>query len=96
MAVAGSNSKARNNSGYVDKAYGEATIPSGSTSITVSHGLSAQPSSNTVMVTPKNSIGSSTKWWVSSVTSTQFTINVDVNPAANAIFAWNARIPKQG
>lgn len=76
---------------------GTATVASGTTSIAVTHtlgdgvGIGKQNRTpNYVFITPQGSLGSATKFWVSGINSTQFTINVDVNPGVNVIFAWRA------
>lgn len=82
----------RSNIGWTTESNGTATVTSGTTSIAVSHGLSVTPALSNIQVTPTNNLGSATKFWISSVTSTQFTINVDVNPGATtATFAWLIR-----
>jgi len=67
--------------------FGTATIPSGSTSTTVSHGLACTP--NTVIVTPLGQPSGSI--WVSNITSTSFTINISTAPTTNLPIAWYAR-----
>jgi hypothetical protein len=68
---------------------GTATVLSGTTSIVVTHGAGFTPSLNQIRVTPTNNLGTATKWWISTPTATQFTINVDVNPGATtATFVW--------
>jgi hypothetical protein len=45
-----------------------------------------------ISVTPTNSMGTATKFWISGVGATQFTINVDADPGATtAAFVWSAR-----
>lgn len=88
-----SPAKIRGNSGWVTSACGTATIPSGLTSVAVTHGLSATPSVKHISVTPANSLGLAAKFWVSAVTSTTFTISTDTDPGATtAVFAWQAEI----
>jgi hypothetical protein len=68
-------------------------VSSGATSQTVNHGLYSTPSINNIIVTPTNSLGSAAKYWISNVTSTQFTINVNVDPGVTtATFVWQARL----
>lgn len=79
------------NNGFVTRNSGEATIPSGNTSVAVSHGISARnytPALCKVNVTPTNNLGNATKFWISNVTTSQFTINVDTDPQADADFVW--------
>jgi parallel beta-helix repeat protein len=94
ITTPGASSIIRNNKGYVTENSGTATINSGSTSITVSHGLSATPTLDDISVVlgenPTNDPGNI---WVSSITSTQFTINCRNNPgASNLDLAWKAVI----
>jgi hypothetical protein len=87
----GTNTIVRNNIGWKTENNGTATITSGTTSIAVTHGLDITPPAGSVVVTPTNNLGSATKFWISNVTNTQFTINVNVDPAASATFAWLIR-----
>lgn len=90
---AGANSQFRNNQGYISEASGTATVASGAVTIVVTHGLSATPALKDIMVTPTNSLGLAAKYWISNVTATQFTINVNVDPGATtATFVWKAGI----
>lgn len=83
----------RNNIGWVTENSGTATVANGTTSIAVNHGLSVTPGLANIALTPTNNLGSATKFWISGVTSTQFTVNVDVNPGATtATFVWLARM----
>ena len=78
------------NIGFVTENSGTATIPNGSISVTVNHGLTITPGLDDISVTPTNSLGNATKFWISNPTATQFTINVNTNPGATtAGFAWN-------
>jgi hypothetical protein len=68
-------------------ATGAATIPAGSTSVTVTHGLLAAPSR--VLVTPTANIGAV---WVESITSTSFTIRCSTAPATSTTVYWYAEL----
>jgi len=76
----------RRNAGYPTEASGTATISSGSTSVTVNHGLVCTPSK--VLITPLAQ--PSGNLWVSNITSTSFTINISSAPSANLSVAWSA------
>jgi hypothetical protein len=79
-----------NNKGFVTENSGTATILSGTTSITVTHGLS-RITTQQISVTPTNSMGNAAKFWISGVTLTQFVINVNADPGATtATFVWKA------
>ncbi|KKL46287.1 hypothetical protein LCGC14_2347080, partial [marine sediment metagenome] len=84
----------RNNRGYVTENSGTGTINSGSTSATITHGLSASPLRQNLNVTfaenPDNTPGLP---WVDTITSTQFNVNVENDPGASHLdFAWQAII----
>jgi hypothetical protein len=68
-------------------ASGAATIPAGSTSVTVNHGLLAAPSK--VLVTPTANVGAV---WVESITSTSFTIRCSTAPSADTTVYWYAEL----
>lgn len=67
-----------------------ATITSGNTSVTVTHGAGYTPSAQDVVVTPTNNpTNDPGNFWIDTITATQFNINVRSNPGASgAIFAW--------
>lgn len=88
---AGTNTKIRNNFGYITENSGTAIVANGQTSIVVAHGLSVTPTADDIMVTPTNSMGNAAKYYISTFTATEFTITVDADPGATtAIFAWKA------
>lgn len=90
---AGTNTIVRNNIGWSTEKTGTATVASGSTTIVVNHGLESSPLLSNISVTPTNNLGTATKFWISTITTTQFTINVDVDPGVTtATFVWNARM----
>jgi hypothetical protein len=85
------NRKIANNLGLVTENSGTATVPAGSGSATVAHGLNFTPALSDLSVMPNvNSSGSF--WWVDNVTSTTFRINMNSAPASNTPFSWNATI----
>lgn len=69
---------------------GKATVANGTTSVTVTHGLSFTPQDKDIFVTPHTGWGSATKWWIDDVTSTNFKIVVDANPGLGFEFSWQA------
>lgn len=71
---------------------GTATITSAVTSVVVTHGLSSTPTAAGISVTPTSNLTNAAKFWVSNVTSTQFTINVNVAPGASVSFSWQAQV----
>jgi hypothetical protein len=71
---------------------GTATVASGQTSIVVTHGYGATPVLQDITVTPTNNLGSAAKFWISTPTSTQFTINVNADPTGSgATFVWRVK-----
>lgn len=67
----------RVNTGWITENSGTATVPSGGpTSVIVTHGLAVTPSANDILISPTNSMGSATKFWVNTINATTFTINV--------------------
>ena len=89
-------SSIKNNFGYVTENSGTATVLNTTTSIVVTHGLSYTPSLQHIMVlgaeNPTTAVGTI---WVTTITSTQFTINVENDPgASNFDMVWHvARTP---
>lgn len=77
------------NPGYVTENAGTAVITADQSVVVVEHGLVAVPAS--VQVTPANSMGAATKFWVDQMTDRQFSIRVDAQPGApTAVFHWRA------
>lgn len=67
---------------------GTATLANGNTTVTVTHGLGITPTLPDIGVTPIEAWGSMTQFWVTSPTSTQFTINADQDPGQDVDFVW--------
>lgn len=93
----GSNQKYINCSGFLTRNTGVATLANGTTSIAVTHQLGDlfgitphDITPNRVLITPQESLGSATKFWVSAIGATTFVINVDADPGADVDFAWEA------
>ena len=82
----------RNNIGYVTENSGTGTIASGATTAVVTHGLGVTPTLDDLsIVFGEQGTADYGRWWISSITSTQFTLNVSVDPgASNLDFAWKA------
>ena len=76
--------------GFVLKKTGSATITSGTTSVTVSHGLSVTPSITQIQATLRTDATGLTRYYISNVTATTFDINANAAPSADAIFSWLA------
>lgn len=86
----GSTNTVARNKGYVTENSGTATITAAATTVVVAHGLAAAPTR--VFISP-TLLSLSTKWWVTTIDGTNFTINVDVVPGAGtATFDWRAQV----
>ena len=86
--ASGSNYHVEKNIGWITDNNGICTIETGHSSITVSHGLDVTPT--VVSVTPLNDLsgcGGST-WYVSDITSIQFTLYVDAPLSSDCDFSW--------
>jgi hypothetical protein len=73
---------------------GSATIASGATTVVVTHGLDFTPNAQDITLTPTNNpTVDPGNVWISTITSTQFTINCRTNPSTTgAIFSWKATL----
>jgi hypothetical protein len=86
----GTNNSIRNNFGYTTENSGTATLLAAGTTIVVTHGLAVTPAAGDIMVTPMESLGNASFFWVDTYTSTQFTIHTNAAPGADTDFAWRA------
>lgn len=83
------------NMAYVTQRFGKISIPIGSNFIDVTHGLNGTPADASILVTPFTSptasgVGS---FWVNTVTSTTFRINVNANVSTQPLFFnWRASL----
>jgi hypothetical protein len=82
----------RNNTGFITEAQGSVTQTAAATTATVAHGLSITPVAGEIFITPHTNITTAATFWVSGITSTQFTINTNAGPAANVTWGWMAQI----
>jgi hypothetical protein len=80
------------NPGCKTVAKGSAIILSGTTSITVTHGLAATPNQFEISLTMGSGPAGSTGIFTGSINATTFTINTATAPAANITVTWEARI----
>lgn len=79
------------NHGLVMSNQGTATVPNGSTSVDVTHGLGFTPAADQIRTVPTNNLGSASHFWLSNIGATTFRINTDVDPGATtATFSWSA------
>jgi parallel beta-helix repeat protein len=88
--VGGSVLYARDNIGWVTQNSGNSSIASGATSVTISHGLDVTPEAHDFHM--RQSGATSNPCYISaitSITSTQFTVNCNTDPGASALpFEW--------
>lgn len=91
MAATGwSSITIRNNEGFVTENSGTATLANGNTTIAVTHGLAVTPGVGDIMVTAIETLASASFFWITTLTSTQFTITVNTDPTQDVDFAWKA------
>lgn len=83
---------AMNNIGYTTVNRGTATIASGNTEVTVTHGLAGTPSDTQIQITPRSGLEGGVSWWVASVGSTTFKIVVGAAVGGDISFAWRAAL----
>lgn len=67
---------------------GSATLPSGQTSVVVTHALGS-PSYQAIVTPVNGDVGS--RWWVDLKTATQFTIKVQTAPGGSLTFDWQVK-----
>lgn len=92
MNCTGAGNVIRHNMGYTSENSGLGTIGNGKLVGTIVHGLSTTPSIDDFRITATNNLGSSTKIWMGTAGATQFTVNVNTDPGADATFAWSANV----
>ena len=81
-----------NNDDYVTENSATATLLSGQTTLAVAHGLDSTPTVINIAFREQgtNDYG---RWWVSTIGSANFTLNVTGDPgASNLDFAWEAKV----
>lgn len=71
-------------------ARGTDTIAGGSTDVVVTHGIGTAPSIGDISITPEDpSLGSASHFWISGISSTEFTINLNADPVTpDQDFHW--------
>ena len=83
------------NIGYITQNTGKTSIPIGSNFVLVTHGLNGTPIDDSILVTPFTSptVSGISSFWVDSVTSTTFKINVNTNVSTQPLFFnWRANL----
>lgn len=69
---------------------GQATLSSGSTSVTVAHGLDVTPDPEDIRITALGDLGAASYYYITGVGTSSFDINVDADPTQDVDFAWGA------
>ena len=80
--VAAADDQVYKNVNHITERSGTAIIPSGSTNISVSYSMNITPTAENIVITPTNSMGNATKFWVDNISNLGLRINVDVDPGA--------------
>lgn len=98
----GANAVKNDNNGFGDETHGTATITSNKNSTgNIAHGIGksvprggqgagVEPAD--ILITPISETGAASKWWVSSINTTNFVISVDAAPGTTIAFSWRAHI----
>lgn len=81
----------RDNLGYLTEAYGNTTIPNGSTNVTITHGLSATPTHFNPRWTENPTNAPGDDWWTANATALVYNIENDPG-ASNLDLAWEALV----
>lgn len=80
-------------SGFVSENSGTGTLASAGTSVVISHGLSAAPRAQEIVISATSSQGSTPLFVdTTTITSTQFTVKTASAAAANITFNWRAAV----
>jgi parallel beta-helix repeat protein len=84
--------RARDNIGWITQSEGSSAIASGTTAITVNHGLSVTPVARDFqLMATSGSTADPGQIWISGITATQFTVNCRTNPGVGGLnFLWKA------
>lgn len=88
VADTGTGNKVHAVSGWVTKAAGQATITNPGTTVVVNHGMDVTPSIADINLTFNDASAGVTRMWPSTITSTQFTINVNATPTTSSAIGW--------
>lgn len=84
------SNRIRANTGYATKSFGQASIVNPATSVVVNHNLSVTPSVAQISIDAANASAAATDWYISAISSTQFTITVLASPAGTGTYNWLA------
>lgn len=84
----GTNNRLRGITGYELITTGTETINNPATSVVATHNQPQTPSTADIDIRLLNDAAGVTRYFVDTITATQFTINVDTTPTVSAQFAW--------
>lgn len=84
------NLRMYHNIGIVTENSGTDTVASAATSKAVTHGLDVTPVAGDIMVTPMESLGNASFFWINGYSASEFTIHTNATPGADTDFAWQA------
>lgn len=87
--IVGASTMIYRNRGFKTENRGSFQITSAATSVSVSHGLGITPTVDHIRLTPRDSMGAATKFWVSAADASTFTVNVNSAPGATITFGWS-------
>jgi hypothetical protein len=90
LAPTGTIFRARDNQSWITQNQGTSSILSGTTAITINHGLSVTPVADNFTIFPTAlSTADPGEIYITAITSTQFTVNCRTNPGvSNLPFSW--------
>ncbi|WP_439684870.1 hypothetical protein MNJPNG_05010 [Cupriavidus oxalaticus] len=83
-------SRYRYNTGYLTNNGGSTTWASGSSTLTINHGLNITPSLGSIHLTTTGSLGA---WWVNTINATQITFQAPAAPGGDIAVAWEVSPP---
>lgn len=88
ISNSGTLNRIRGNPGFATKSSGQATLTNPATTVVVNHGLAVTPSIGHIRLTFNDASAGVTRMWPSTITATQFTINVNATPTTSAAIGW--------
>jgi len=91
---AGNNRKVWNVAGFISFQSGSFVLPSASTSVVVNHGLGSTPGIGGIIPVANTTWATSAKYWIDTITSTQFTFNVNAAPGSDTAWGYQASLSR--
>ena len=92
-AGTGGEKYVHHNVGYRNSYRGAGLIASGTTSVTIAHGLSVTPAQSDFLISPTVDINAAGvgRMWVSAATATTFTVTANTTATTNLFFSWDVK-----